>query len=101
MSEVVTGSTTGLFESGAQMGRLISNFDWSKTPLGTISSWSPTLQTIVRFVLASRFPYLLWWGPEFIQIYNDAYRPVLGTKHWKQALGKPVSECWSEIWHIL
>jgi len=33
-------------------------------------------------------------------IYNDAYRPILGTKHpW--ALSRPVSECWAEIWHIL
>jgi hypothetical protein len=43
---------------------------------------------------------LLWWEPDYVSIYNDAYRAVLGTKHpW--ALGKPVSECWSEIWHIL
>ena len=45
-------------------------------------------------------PLLLWWGPQYLSIYNDAYRPVLGNKHPK-ALGQPVSECWSEIWHIL
>jgi PAS domain S-box-containing protein len=55
---------------------------------------------MVGFMLANRFPLLLWWGPQYISIYNDAYRPVLGTKHpW--ALGQPVSECWKEIWHIL
>jgi hypothetical protein len=38
----------------------------------------------------------LWWGPDYISIYNDAYRPVLGAKHpW--ALGTPVRECWSSI----
>ncbi len=43
---------------------------------------------------------LLWWGPDYVSIYNDAYIPVLGQKHpW--GLGKPVSECWSEIWDIL
>jgi hypothetical protein len=43
---------------------------------------------------------LLWWGSEYISIYNDAYIPILGTKHpW--GLGKPVKECWSEIWNIL
>jgi signal transduction histidine kinase len=43
---------------------------------------------------------LLWWGKEYIQFYNDAYIPVLGTKHpW--GLGKPMNVCWSEIWQIL
>ena len=33
-------------------------------------------------------------------IYNDPYCPVLGNKHpW--GLGRPVSECWKEIWHVL
>ena len=82
------------------MGERIRAFDWSKTPLGPIASWSPALLTTVRIMLANRFPLLLWWGPQFISIYNDAYIPILGTKHpW--GLGRPVSECWKEIWHIL
>jgi signal transduction histidine kinase len=55
---------------------------------------------MVSFLLANRFPLLLWWGADYISIYNDAYRPILGTKH-PRALGQPVRECWSEIWHIL
>jgi hypothetical protein len=54
----------------------------------------------VSFLLANRFPLLLWWGPQYVSIYNDAYRPVLGAKH-PGALGRPVSEVWSEIWSIL
>jgi hypothetical protein len=43
---------------------------------------------------------VLRWGPQYLSLYNDPYRPVLGTKHpW--ALGRRVSECWSEIWHFL
>ena len=72
----------------------------TQTPLGAPETWSPALRMMVRFLLANRFPLLLWWGPDYISIYNDAYRPILGTKHpW--ALGQPVSECWSEIWHVL
>ena len=85
---------------GGEMGTLIRAFDWSRTPIGPIDSWSPALRMMVGFMLANRFPLLLWWGPEFISIYNDPYRPVLGAKHpW--GLGKPVRECWSEIWPIL
>ncbi len=82
------------------MGALIRAFDWAKTPIGAPGTWSPALRTTVRILLANRFPMLLWWGPEYISIYNDAYSPILGLKHpW--GLGRPVRECWSEIWHIL
>src|SRR5579859_7912967 len=88
------------FRAGDEMASLIGSFDWSKTPIGPAEQWSPTLRTMVSFLLANRFPLLLWWGPRYISIYNDAYRPILGTKHpW--ALGRPVSEVWSEIWSVL
>jgi signal transduction histidine kinase len=83
-----------------EMQDRIHDFDWSRTPVGPADSWSPALRTTVRNLLANRFPQLLWWGPEYISIYNDAYRPILGHKHpW--GLGKPVRECWSEIWDVL
>jgi signal transduction histidine kinase/DNA-binding response OmpR family regulator len=85
---------------GGEMGKLIRAIDWSKTPLGPVDAWSQTLRTMVSFLLANRFPLLLWWGPQYISIYNDAYRPILGAKH-PRSMGQPVSECWSEIWHIL
>ena len=89
-----------IFPGDSEMARRISALDWSKTPLGPAETWSPALRMMTRFLLANRFPLLLWWGPQYVSIYNDAYWPVLGTKHpW--ALGQPVSECWKEIWHIL
>jgi len=96
----VTAESEDLLPGGGEMGELIRTFDWSKTPLGPIVSWSPALLTMVRILLANRFPILLWWGSQYISIYNDAYIPILGKKHpW--ALGQPVTECWKEIWHIL
>ncbi|HEY6862621.1 MAG TPA: hypothetical protein VI319_01870 [Burkholderiales bacterium] len=86
---------------GGEMGDLIRAKDWSATPLGPLHAWPESLRTTVRIVLAQRFPMLLWWGPQYIQIYNDAYIPIPGAKHPQRALGVPVSECWSEIWHIL
>jgi PAS domain S-box-containing protein len=86
--------------AAGEMGELVRSLDWSATPLRAPENWSPALRTTVRIVLANRFPQLLWWGPDYISIYNDAYRPILGRKHpW--ALGKPVRDCWSEIWDIL
>ena len=83
-----------------EMAGLIRTLDWAQTPLGPVESWSPALRMIVGLLVANRVPLLLWWGPDYISIYNDAYRPVLGTKHpW--ALGKPFRECWPEIRLVL
>lgn len=85
---------------GGQMGALMRAMDWSRTPLGPVAQWSLSLRMMVSFLLANRFPLLLWWGPQYVQIYNDAYRPVLGAKH-PESMGQPCSECWAEIWQIL
>ena len=85
---------------GDEMSALIQGKNWSETPIGPPENWSPSLRMMVDLLLANRFPLLLWWGPQYVSIYNDAYRPILGTKHPK-SLGLPVSQCWNEIWHIL
>jgi signal transduction histidine kinase len=94
------GIEPNFLTGGGFMGDLIRAKDWSATALGPMETWSPSLRMMVSFLLANRFPLLLWWGPQYVSIYNDAYRPILGNKH-PNALGQPVSECWSEIWHIL
>ncbi|MCC7091620.1 MAG: PAS domain S-box protein [Nitrosomonas sp.] len=91
---------SALFPGDSEMARLMRELDWSKTPLGPTQSWSAALRMMVPFLLANRFPLLLWWGSEYVSIYNDAYRPILGNKH-PEALGQPVSKCWHEIWPIL
>ncbi|HEY6984070.1 GAF domain-containing sensor histidine kinase, partial [Reyranella sp.] len=91
---------TDFLAGGGEMGALIRARDWSRTPLGPVEGWSLSLRMMVGFLLANRFPLLLWWGPDYISIYNDPYRPVLGAKH-PSALGQPVRECWSEIWDVL
>lgn len=93
-------ATLGFLEWGGEMGRRIRGFDWSNTPIGAPETWPPALRTTVRILLANRFPMLLWWGPDYICIYNDAYVPILGRKH-PGGLGHPVREVWSEIWDIL
>ena len=82
------------------MGALMTSIDWAATPLGPVSQWSQALRTTVGLLLRNHFPILLWWGPEFVQIYNDAYRPVPGVKH-PRSMGQPASECWDEIWHVI
>ncbi len=85
---------------GGHMGALMRSIDWSKTPIGPVGSWSPTLRMMVRLMLWNRLQIFLWWGPHFVQMYNDASWPALGTKH-PRSMGQAASECWHEIWHII
>ncbi|HLX23348.1 MAG TPA: ATP-binding protein [Usitatibacter sp.] len=82
---------------GGELGERIRALDWASTPLGPLDSWSPALRTAVGMMLSSRAQIIFFWGPEFVVLYNDAYRSVFGGKHpW--ALGLPGREAWSEIW---
>ena len=82
---------------GGEMGARMRAFDWSRTPLGPVKAWPQTLRTCVRIVLTSRQPMFVWWGDALINIYNDAYRAIVGGKH-PEALGQPASVVWREIW---
>ncbi|WP_437297262.1 ATP-binding protein [Sorangium sp. So ce426] len=82
---------------GGEMGARMRAIDWSKTPLGPVSSWPQSLKTCVRIVLTSRQPMFVWWGDSLINLYNDAYRSIVGGKH-PEALGQPASVVWREIW---
>jgi signal transduction histidine kinase len=90
-----------VFAGRGEMAGLIRTTDWSKTPLGPIESWPPSLRTAVSICLDSRHPIVLWWGPERWMFYNDAYRPMLGESKHPQFLGRPGQECWAEIWDVI
>ena len=85
---------------GGKMGALVRELDWSKTLLGPVETWPQSLKTSVSICLSSRFPVLIWWGPELVKIYNDAYVELIGTKH-PSALGRPGREVWPEIWETI
>ena len=55
----------------------------------------------MRLLLNTNHPMLLWWGPQLIQFYNDAYRQTTGPEFHPAALGQRCRECWDEIWNIL
>lgn len=76
---------------------LICSHDWSKTPLGPITSWPERLRAAVDTALATAFATFVWWGEDLTQIYNDASLPILLAKH-PQALGQPAREAWSDAW---
>ena len=87
-----------VFRASGEMAKLMRDLDWAATPVGPVYTWSASLRTLVSTLLASRHAMFLWWGPELIQFYNDAYRQSLGPDRHPSALGRPGRECWTEIW---
>ncbi|QDK81937.1 hypothetical protein EXU85_26335 [Spirosoma sp. KCTC 42546] len=87
---------------GGELGELIRTYDWSTSPLGTPDQWPTSLRTLVNMMLTSRFPMLIFWGPELITFYNDAFRPSLGDngKH-PSSLGQRGEQSWAESWPVI
>src|SRR4028118_1432561 len=82
---------------GGEMGQRMREADWSRSPLGPVERWPRSLKTAVRIMLTSRQPMFVWWGTELINLYNDAYKAIVGGKH-PEALGQPASHVWREVW---
>ncbi|WP_276374634.1 ATP-binding protein [Chryseolinea sp. H1M3-3] len=86
---------------GGDMGELIRNVDWAKTPVGPVDQWPQSLRTAVSIMLNTHFPMYIAWGREFTQFYNDGYRPILGSTKHPAAMGKSTKFTFSEIWNII
>jgi len=81
----------------AEMAQRIRGHDWSTSLLGPLHSWPQHLKSAVDIMLASPGPTSILWGPERIQLYNDAYIAIAAERH-PAALGRPTSESWKEAY---
>ncbi len=95
----VTEPADPTFPGDGEMARRMRAYPWAGSALGDPQGWSASLRTAVRICLTSRFPMIVWWGPDLWFLYNDAFLPLLGTKH--PALGKPGEAVWAEIWDVV
>ncbi|MES2638200.1 MAG: PAS domain-containing protein [Myxococcota bacterium] len=84
----------------SEMATRMRAVDWSKSVFGPASGWPQALRLAVGICLDSRFPMFVWWGPDRINLYNDAYIPILGSRH-PAALAQPAQEVWPEIWDVI
>jgi len=82
------------------MADCIRAFAWESTSIGTIAEWPPPLLSAVNIVLSVQYPMLLFWGQEMLQLYNDAFRPILTDRH-PTALGMPARVFWTDVWHVV
>jgi PAS domain S-box-containing protein len=101
MLKINRPTSADFLAGGGEMGALTRAYDWSATPLGKPETWPQSLRTAVRILLNTNHPMFIWWGPELIQFYNDAYRQTMGPERHPSALGQGGRECWDEIWPII
>jgi two-component system sensor histidine kinase VicK len=83
---------------GGEMGELVRSLDWGETSLGHPASWPASLKNFTSLLLSSPSPMLICWGEDHIQLYNDAFRPILGANKHPEALGISAVHTYAEIW---
>ncbi len=101
MKDTTRKEALDFFAGGGELGALMRAYDWTTTPLGVPGRWPQSLRTAIRIMLTTQHPMFIWWGPDLIQFYNDAYRLTMGPERHPSALGQRGRECWQEIWDII
>src|SRR5262245_66608418 len=92
-----TGSRFPFLAGGGEMGARMREMDWTPTRLGPVDTWPQSLRSTLSMLLPSKAQIILFWGPEFAVLYNDAYRPVFVATH-PSALGLPGREASRATW---
>lgn len=82
---------------GGETGALLRDTDWRASRLGPVSSWPQSLRTSLGICISSRFPIAIYWGPEFVMLYNDDLIPMVGANKHPHAMGRPAFEVLPEI----
>ncbi|MEQ7918545.1 PAS domain-containing protein [Xanthomonas sp. WHRI 1810A] len=97
--EVTPGSAPriDLPRGGGEMGRQLREKDWSGSPLGARSTWSPALLTTMSLMLNAADSVYLVLGPERLLFFNDAFRAVLPGIP-AHVLGRPVTDVLRTAW---
>jgi PAS domain-containing protein len=98
---MMAGCAASLWPSGgSEMASRVRDFEWAKTPLGSIEAWPQSLKTVVDLALSAPQPMFVAAGADLICIYNDGYLPILGERH-PAMLGMPFAVAFAEIWEQL
>jgi PAS domain S-box-containing protein len=93
--------TAPFLKMDSEMGELMRQQNWAESVLGDPDGWPLSLRSKLTTVMSSAFPMFLFWGPDLICFYNDAFRPSLGVDGKHPALGKKGKDVWVESWDFI
>ncbi|KAH7634988.1 putative histidine kinase group protein [Sordaria sp. MPI-SDFR-AT-0083] len=74
---------------------VIHSVNWAATPLGPMKGWPPTLEQTFHQILADSRPIAIYWGANYVTLYNEAFSKLCGSKH-PSLLGMTVENAWQE-----
>ncbi|MFJ3485922.1 ATP-binding protein [Pseudomonas sp. NPDC090202] len=94
------GENLWFLNNGGEVCSLLRTSICDDSPLGPPAAWSVALKTLMATTLPVRAQIVIFWGTQYVALYNDAYAPSIGDKHPK-ALGRPAIENWTELWDDL
>src|SRR3546814_19328089 len=80
------------------MAPLILAYGCAATPRGPTDSWPRSLKTAFDIKLAMRHPVVIFWGPGFLCLYNEADAALRGPEKHPLILGRPALEAWPEAY---
>ncbi|WP_125720481.1 PAS domain S-box protein [Flavobacterium ustbae] len=84
--------------TGGEVARLINNFEWHNTALGSIDSWNENFCSALSIMLGSTVPSFIVWGDEHYFFYNDSFGPFLKNIADTSVLGNPAEEVLYKDW---
>lgn len=84
----------------SETAQRLREVNWTNAGVMSPQDWPPALRTAIAMCLNASEPIVLWWGPRFLFIYNDACIPVLGDKH-PAVLAQHGREAWGHDWEHL
>jgi signal transduction histidine kinase/ActR/RegA family two-component response regulator len=93
--------TPAFLQGSGEVAHLLRTRDWQANALGPTWLWPQSLRTVVRLLLNTRFPMLVFWGASHACLYNDAFAAYVGPERHPSSLGQPAHEVWGEIWSIV
>ena len=84
-------------QSARPLDALFRPFDWATTAAGPVASWPQSLLRVVELLQSVQTGMVLFWGPDYLAFYNEAFKPTMGSQH-PAALGQPAALHWTELW---
>ncbi|KAI5464590.1 hypothetical protein BGZ63DRAFT_350612 [Mariannaea sp. PMI_226] len=75
---------------------IVQSVDWASTSLGPTADWSRQLQQTFNQVISDSRPIALYWGPDYVTIYNEAFSKYCGSTH-PSRLGRSADETWPHL----
>ncbi len=88
------------FRGNSGMAVRMRQVDWESSGFGAPEQWSHAMRAALTLCLGSRLCSCIYWGPQHLLLYNDAFASLLGTKH-PAALLQPADVVWPEAFEFM